>query len=128
MKTSASTRCSAAGAHLLLFCIAGAAVAAHAQCPAIDRGKVSEIYGVVRATGMPVSGAHLQLLPADSRKAPLEATLAQDGHFRFPRLAAGKYLLIIHRKGLPDSRYEVQLVPHSKPGLLRITLPMAGSC
>src|SRR5215472_6164488 len=99
-----------------------------AQCSPIDLGRVAEIYGVVRTTGSPVAGAKLSIEIVDRKKPPTELTLGPDGHFRFTRLAPGKYLLLIHRKGVPDNRYYVQLSPRSRHKPLDLTLPIAGNC
>jgi hypothetical protein len=105
-----------------------AAAFCSAQCPPVDLGRVAEIYGVVRTTGSPVAGAKLSVEIADRKKPPTEITLGPDGHFRFTRLSAGKYILLIHRKGLPDNHYFVQLSPRSSHKPLDITLPIAGVC
>ena len=99
-----------------------------AQCSPIDLGRVAEIYGVVRTTGSPVAGAKLSIEIADRKKPPTELTLGPDGHFRFTRLVPGKYILLIHRKGVPDNRYYVQLLPRSQHKPLDLTLPIAGVC
>ena len=105
-----------------------AATFCSAQCTPVDLGRVAEVYGVVRTTGSPVAGAKLSVEIADRKKPPTEITLGPDGHFRFTRLSPGKYILLIHRKGVPDNRYYVQLSPRSRHKPLSLTLPIAGVC
>ncbi|MBV8207654.1 MAG: carboxypeptidase regulatory-like domain-containing protein [Acidobacteria bacterium] len=103
-------------------------LAAAAQCPRVDLGRTGEIYGAVRATGASIAGAKVLIEPADHKRPPINITLGPDGHYRFLRLPAGKYLLAIHRKGLLDANYAVELSPHLRRKPIEIILPMAGSC
>lgn len=99
-----------------------------AQCSPIDLGRVAELYGVVRSTGSPISGAKLSVEVASRKKPPIETTLEPDGHFRFLKLPPGKYVMLIHRKGVPDNRYSVEVLPRAKHKPLDITLQIAGVC
>src|SRR5437763_8546417 len=97
-----------------------------AQCPPVDLGRVAELYGLVRGTGSSIAGAKLSVEVADRKKPPTETTLGPDGHFRFLKLPPGKYVMLIHRKGLPDNRYIVQLSPRATHKPTDLTLQIAG--
>lgn len=105
-----------------------AATLCAAQCSPVDLGRVPELYGVVHSTGSSISGAKLSVEVANRKKPPLETTLGPDGHFRFLKLPPGKYVMVIHRKGVPDNRYSVEVLPHAKHKPLDITLQIAGVC
>jgi hypothetical protein len=86
------------------------------------------VFGVIHATGSPIEGARLSIQPADRKHHPTEISLAQDGTFRFPRLAPGEYVMLLHRKGFPDNHYSVRVASKAKRKPLQITLSIAGAC
>lgn len=117
--------------YLILFVASAAGqggAKSEGSCSPIDLGRTAELLGAFHSTGSPVSGAKLSAEPANGKRPPVLTTLTEDGHFRFLRLPAGKYLLLLHRKGLPDNRYYVELQPGAKHRPLEITLPIAGAC
>ena len=113
---------------ITLWLCCTAATLCTAQCPPIDLGRVSELYGVVRSTGSPISGAKLSVEVANRKKPPVETTLGSDGRFHFLKLPPGKYVMLIHRKGVPDNRYSVEILPRAKHQPVNITLQIAGVC
>jgi hypothetical protein len=113
---------------LMVFAGCCSASLSWAQCAPVDLGRVAELYGVVRASGSPVSGAKLSVEAANRKKPPVETTLGSDGHFRFLRLPPGKYVMLIHRKAVPDNRYYVEVLPRAKHKPLDVTLQIAGVC
>jgi hypothetical protein len=89
---------------------------------------VAEFFGVVRASGQSVAGAKLSVEPDNGKRPPTATTLSQDGHFRFVRLPPGKYVVVLHRKGVPDNHYSIQIAPRAKHAPVEITLGIAGVC
>ncbi|HZU22747.1 MAG TPA: carboxypeptidase-like regulatory domain-containing protein [Terriglobales bacterium] len=104
------------------------ASAAVAQCPLVNLGRVPEVFGAVRTSGTPIEGARLSIQPADRKRPPTQVGLGQDGTFRFPRLAPGEYMLLLHRKGFPDNHYSVRVAANARRKPLDITVSIAGAC
>jgi hypothetical protein len=64
----------------------------------LDAGETSEAVGVVTRAGAPWAGAQLQAIDASNEDIVGVATSGLDGRFRFPALAAGRYVVQV-RKG-----------------------------
>jgi hypothetical protein len=113
---------------LIVFLVCVSSMVSFGQCAPVDLGRVAELYGVVRGTGSSIAGAKLSVEGADRKKPPVETTLSADGHFRFPKLSPGKYRVLLHRKGLPDNHYVVQIAPRAAHKAINVTLQIAGVC
>ena len=93
------------GTMLFVIGLASSATPALAQTDGVIRGAVT-----ADADGSVVSGAIVEL-QSGTLPAPLQVTTSADGHFAFPRLVSGDYILTITHTSFQEKRYRLSLKP-----------------
>ena len=90
---------------LFTIALASSATPAVAQTDGLISGAVT-----ADADGSVVSGAVVELQSGE-RVTPLQATTGADGHFAFPRLVSGDYVLTVTHISFQEKRYRLSLKP-----------------
>ena len=90
---------------LFAIALASSATSAVAQTDGVITGSVT-----ADADGSVVSGAVVELQSGE-RVTPLQATTGADGHFAFPRLVSGDYVLTVAHNSFQEKRYRLSLKP-----------------
>jgi hypothetical protein len=90
---------------LFMIGLASSATPALAQTDGVIRGAVT-----ADADGSVVSSAIVEL-QSGALPAPLQVTTSADGHFAFPRLVSGDYILTVTHTNFQEKRYRLSLKP-----------------
>jgi outer membrane receptor protein involved in Fe transport len=93
------------GIVLFTMILASSATRALAQTDGVITGEVT-----ANADGSVVPGAVVELRSA-ALLTPLQVTTSADGHFAFPRLVAGDYILTVTHISFQEKRYRLSLKP-----------------